>query len=177
MFPDSYTGITGYTAHIRLKQDAQPVYYRPRPVPYALKQQVEEELDKLERNGVLVKTDQSDWATPVVVVPKADKTVRPCGDYKVTINQAVDDEQYPLPTSQDLYAELSGARVFTKLDLSHAYAQLNVDKESQPFLTINSHKGLYSYTKLPYGVKIPKDLPVCHGQNAARHSSLLVQPG
>ena len=153
MFADSYTGITGHTAHIRLKQDAKPVYCRPRPVAYALKQQVEDELAKLERNGVLVKTDQSDWATPVVVVPKADKTVRLCGDYKVTINQAVDDEQYPLPTSQDLYAELSGAKVFTKLDLSHAYAQLNVDKESQPYLTINTHKGLYSYTKLPYGVK------------------------
>ena len=40
----------------------------------------------------------------MVVVPKADKTVKICGDYKVTINTAVEDEQYPLHTQQDLYA-------------------------------------------------------------------------
>ena len=58
-----------------------------------------------------------------------------------------------LPTTQDLYAELTGSKVFSKLDLSHEYAQLNVDEESQAYLTINTHKGLYSYLKLPYGVK------------------------
>ena len=87
------------------------------------------------------------------MVRKADKTVRICGDYKATINQAVEDEQYPLPTTQDLYAALAGSKVFSKLDLSHAYAQLEVDEESHKFLTINTHKGLYSYRALPYGVK------------------------
>jgi hypothetical protein len=48
---------------------------------------------------------------------------------------------------------LTGSKVFSKIDLSHAYAQLNVDKESQEYLTINTHKGLYGYSKLPYGVK------------------------
>ena len=48
---------------------------------------------------------------------------------------------------------LTGSKVFSKLHLYHAYAQINVDKESQKYLTINTHKGLYSYTKLPYGVK------------------------
>ena len=63
------------------------------------------------------------------------------------------DEPYVLPTTQDLYISLVGSKVFSKLDLSHAYAQLNVDKESQEYLTISTHKGLYSYLKLPYGVK------------------------
>ena len=66
-----------------------------------------------------------------MVVPKADGTVRICSDYKSTINQSVEDEQYFLPTTQDLYTSLVGSKVFSKLDLSHAYAQLNVDKESQ----------------------------------------------
>ena len=52
-----------------------------------------------------------------------------------------------------MYASLVGSKVFSKLDLSHAYAQLNVDEESQEYLTINTHKALYSYKKLPYGVK------------------------
>ncbi|KAJ8030399.1 hypothetical protein HOLleu_26818 [Holothuria leucospilota] len=54
-------------------------------------------------------------------------------------NQAVNDEKYPLPTSKDLYAQLSGNNVYSKLDLSHAYFQLNVDSESQQYLTINTH--------------------------------------
>ena len=62
----------------------------------------------------------------------------------------MEDEPYVLPTTQDLYISLVGSKVFSKLDLSHAYAQLNVDKESQEYLTISTHKGLY---KLPYGVK------------------------
>ena len=75
-------------------------------------------------------------------------------DYNViTINSAVEDEQYPLPTQQYLYAALSGSKIFSKLDLPHAYAQPSVDKASREYLTINTHKGLYSYTKLPYGVK------------------------
>ncbi|KAK3755133.1 hypothetical protein QZH41_017508, partial [Actinostola sp. cb2023] len=114
---------------------------------------VEEELDRLEKQGVITKVNQSDWASPVVVVPKSDGTIRLCGDYKVSINPVIDDEQYPLPTSQDLFAALAGSIVFTKLDLSHAYAQVQVDAESQQFLSINTHRGLYAYTKLPYGVK------------------------
>ena len=153
LFTESYEGMRGLEAHITMRDDTRPVFVKARRVPYALKEQVERELDKLERNGVIKKTEKSCWASPIVVVPKADNTVRICGDYKSTINQSVEDEQYVLPTTQDLYTALVGSKVFSKLDLSHAYAQLNVDKESQEYLTIATHKGLYSYLKLPYGVK------------------------
>ena len=66
------------------------------------------EIFSLTRSGLL-KLKRSPWLRPIVVVPKADKSVRICGDYKITINSAVEDEQYPLPTQQDLvYAALSG---------------------------------------------------------------------
>ena len=131
----------------------QVQYFKSRPVPYALREAKEAELNKLEENGVIVKVEQSDLASPIVVVPRSDGSVRICGDYKVTINQVVDDEQYPLPTAQDLYSTLAGSKVFTKLDLTHAYAQMSVDEASRKYLSINTHKGLYAYTKLPYGVK------------------------
>ena len=53
-----------------------------------------------------------------------------------------------------MYAALSGSKFLSKFDLYHAYAQLNVDAESHEYLTINTHKGIYSYTKLPYEVKL-----------------------
>ena len=153
LFREGYDGMKGLEAHIRVRENASPIYFKSRLVPYALKEVVEAELNKLEENGVIVKVEQSDWASPIVVVPKSDGSVRICGDYKVTINQVVDDEQYPLPTAQDLYSTLAGSKVFTKLDLTHAYAQMNVEEASRKYLSINTHKGLYAYTKLPYGVK------------------------
>ena len=109
---------------------------------------------------MIKKTDKSGWASPIVVVPKSNNTVRICGDYKVTISGDVEDKLCVLTSTQDLYASLGGSMVFSKLDLQcipcivmYVYIQLNVYEESQEYLTINTHKGLYSYKKLPYGVK------------------------
>ena len=64
--------------------------------------------------------------------------MRICGDfYNVTVNQSVEDEHYPLPSTQDLYTGLSGSKVFSKLDLPHAYAQLSTEKESEVSLPRN----------------------------------------
>ena len=85
-------------------------------------------------------------AGPIVEAPKSDNTVRICSDYMPTINQAVEDEPYVLPTTQDLSASLVGSKVFSKFDLSHACAQLNVDGESQEYL-INTTDGVKSSQK------------------------------
>ena len=61
-------------------------------------------------------------------------------------------EGYPIPKLDDLYTKLVGGQTFTEVDLSHAYEQMLVDENSKEFLTINTHKGLYRYNRLPYGV-------------------------
>ena len=58
---------------------------------------------------------------------KSDGHVRICGDYKVTVNLAA---KYPLPHIEELFAFLAGGKLFTKLDLSHAYLQVPLDKRS-----------------------------------------------
>ncbi len=113
---------------------------------------MEKELDRLERAGIISKIDRSDWAAPIVVVPKSDKSIRICGDYKVTINQNLEEETYPLPNTEDLFAKLAGGSLFSKLDLAHAYQQLKLDQHSDKYLTINTHCGLYKYHRLSYGV-------------------------
>ena len=60
-------------------------------------------------------------AGPVVPVRKSDGSVKICGDYQMTINQAAKLDAYPLPKIEELFTSLSGGMYFTKLDLSHAY--------------------------------------------------------
>lgn len=78
----------------------------------------------------------NNWTTPLLVVPKPDKSVRICGDYKVTVNRVTSEEQYPMLNIEDLFATLAGGKN-TKLDLSQAYSQLEVDKISEELLTAN----------------------------------------
>ena len=94
----------------------------------------------------------SEWAAPIVPVTKPDGSIRVCGDYKLTVNQASHTEQYPLPRVEDLFAALAGGKTFTKLDLSQAYLQLEMDESCKKFLTVNTHKGLFEYNRLPFGV-------------------------
>jgi len=152
LFDDSLGTVKGVKLHLSVKPGAKPKFYKPRPVPFAMQDKVAEELDRLESIGVIEKVAYSEWAAPIVPVLKPTGAVRICGDYKVTINQDLEVPQYPLPIPEDLFSKLNGGQKFTKLDLSHAYQQVLLDNESRKYVTINTHKGLYRYTRLPFGV-------------------------
>ena len=78
--------------------------------------------------------------------------VRLCGDYKVTVNQSLEIGQYPLPKPEDLFASLSGGEKFSKIDLTQAYLQMLLEEESREYVTVNTHMGLFRYTRLPFGI-------------------------
>ena len=152
VFNEGLGTVRSVKAKLTVDESAHPKFCKPRPVPLAMKSAVERELERLERDGVLEKVDFSEWAAPIVAVPKKDGRVRICGDYKVTVNPVLDVEQYPLPRSEDLFATLAGGTQFSKLDLTHAYQQLILEEDSRKFVTINTHRGLYRYTRLPFGI-------------------------
>ena len=122
------------------------------PCHTLLKSRVEAELDRLVQDKVITPTQFSDWAAPIVPVIKADGNIRVCGDYKVTVNAVAKPEVYPLPRVDDLFTALSGGTLFSKLDLSHAYQQLELDEESKKYTTINTTNGLFQYQRLPFGI-------------------------
>ena len=114
---------------------------------------VEEELAQLQRQGIITPVQFADWAAPIIPVLKANKkTVRICGDFKMTVNQASRLDKYPIPIIEDLFAKMSGGTKFTKLDLSQVYQQVRLDEESKKYVVINTHKGLFQYNRLPFGV-------------------------
>ena len=123
-----------------------------RPVPFAIREKVEKELDRLQALGVIQPVRFSDWAAPIVPVLKSDGGVRIYGDYKVTINHAARLEKYPIPRIEELFTSLAGGKTFSKLDLSHAYLQIPLDEASRRLVTINTHKGLFEYRRLPLGI-------------------------
>ena len=144
--------LKGMKATIRVSTEARPKFYRPRSLPYAVEKKVEKEIDRLKKEGIISPVKYAEWAAPVVPVLKPDGTVRLCGDYKLTVNHASKLEQYPIPRLDDLFNSLEGGKQFSKLDLSHAYQQIVMDEESRKYLTVNTHKGLFVYNRLPFGV-------------------------
>ena len=144
--------IKPYQATLQVRPEAQPKFFKPCSVPFAIKGAIEAELDRLEASGALQQVAHSDWAAPIVPVSKKDGKFRICGDYKVTVNQALEIDQYPLPKPEGLFATLAGGKKFTKLDLSQAYQQLALDDDSRKLVTVNTHRGLYRYTRLPFGI-------------------------
>ena len=130
---------------MKLKEDAELVFRKAR---------VDAELDKLERNGVLRKAAVSELASPLVVVPKANQSVRLCGDQKVSINPLLHVDQYPLPSPEGLFAKVAGSKVFSKIGLSTAYLQLELAPKFRKFLTVNTHRRLYEYQRMNYGVAL-----------------------
>ena len=67
-------------ARLTVKPGSRPKFFRPRSVPYAIKGTIEEELGRLEKKGIIESVKYSDWAAPVVPVPKADGSLQLCGD-------------------------------------------------------------------------------------------------
>ena len=152
VFGEGLGTLRGTTAKIYVDPAATPKFMKARPVPYALKEKVEKELDRLQSEGIISPVEFTEWAAPIVPVVKQDGSVRICGDYKCTVNQVSKLDNYPIPKTEDLLATLGGGGKFTKLDMSQAYQQLLLDEESKKFTTINTHKGLYQYNRLPFGV-------------------------
>ena len=139
---------TSAKAKLTLKDDSQARFLKARPMPYELKPKVEEELRRLQNEGILTKVEWSEWATPIVPVPKKDGSVRLCGDYKITVNPELQAEQYPLPPIEGIFANLAGGQKLSKIDLRQAYHQIEMEEESKKYLTINTHMGLFQYNRL-----------------------------
>ena len=144
--------LNGVKAKFHVKEGTTPKYRPARQVPYAIRPNVERELQRLQDLNIITPVESSEWATPVVPVMKGNGEVRLCGDFKTTLNPHLIVDQYPLPKVEDVFATLGPGETFTKLDLKQAYLQMEVDDESKQYLTITTSKGLFQYNRLIYGV-------------------------
>lgn len=151
---DTSQSIYYYKAQIHMKDNFSPIFAKPYSLPYRFEDKVKSELERLVDNGVLVPCHKSAFASPMVVIEKADKVnIRICIDCKRTVNPQITNEIfYPLPDQDSIFARIGNAHWFCVIDLCNAYLQLNLTEDSQEILTLNTPFGLYRYTKLPFGV-------------------------
>ena len=151
VFTESLGTLRGYEA-LYLDPQAKPRYCKARPIPYSMRTVVDQELDRLVSNGILEPVQFADWACPIVPVLKVDgRSVRICGDFKL-LNQACKLDTCPLPKIEDLFVHVASGKAFSKLDLSQAYQQVSLAEESRKYVVINTHRGLFRYNRMPFGV-------------------------
>jgi transposase InsO family protein len=138
---------------IEIMDEAQLRFCKARPVPLPMVDEVDKELQRLEQRGIIAPVSNSRWASPVVWVKKRDGSLRMCADFKVHINRSIASDAYPLPTIETIFAGMTDAKAFAKLDLKEAYWQIPLDAKSRELCTINTSKGLYQMLRLPKGMK------------------------
>lgn len=130
VFEPSLGKVTGYEAKIIVDPTVPPKYSKARSVPYFYQDKVNKEFDRLVEEGTLEPVKHFECASLIIPVLKPDKqSVRICGDFKRTVNLVSKLDRYPIPRIEDLFAQLSKGKRYTKLDLSQVYLQVPLDKE------------------------------------------------
>ena len=99
----------------------------------------------------LIRPSVSSWGAPVIFIRKKDESWRLCIDYH-QLNKATIKNQYPLPRIDDLFDQMKGATVFSKIDLRSGYHQLRIKEDDIPKTAFKTRFGHYEFTVLPFGL-------------------------
>jgi hypothetical protein len=135
---------------IKLVPGTAPIFKRPyRMAPNQLAEH-KEQLQELLNKGYIWPS-ASPWGAPVIFVPKKDGTRRMCVDYR-SLNEVTIKNMYPLPRIDDLFDQLKGACVFSKIDLRSGYHQLKIRASDIPKTAFITRYGLYEYTVMSFGL-------------------------
>ena len=141
------------TYNIKLKPGSKPfALFTPRRIAIPLRPRVKEELQRMERLGVIEKVDKpTEWCAGIVVVPKPSGKVRICVDL-TRLNESVCREHHLLPTVEEALAQIGGAKVFSKLDANSGFWQIELSNNSAPFTTFITPFGRFCFKRLPFGI-------------------------
>jgi hypothetical protein len=130
--------------------DEKPIKQRAYRLPYAQQENVDKLIEEMFQNKIISKSN-SPWASPIVIVKKSDGSDRFCVDYR-KLNGITIKDSYPVPLIQEILDGLMGDSWFSTVDLSSGYWQQGLDEESQPKSAFISHKGLWQWNVLPFGL-------------------------
>ncbi|GJS47727.1 putative reverse transcriptase domain-containing protein [Tanacetum coccineum] len=153
VFPEDLSGIPlarQVEFQIDLVPGAAPIARAPyRLAPYEMKE-LAEQLQELSDKG-FIRPSSSAWGAPVLFVKKKDGSFRMCIDYR-KLNKLTVKNRYPLPRIDDLFDQLQGSSVYSKIDLRSGYHQLRVREEDMPKTAFRTRYGHYEFQVMPFGL-------------------------
>ena len=136
-----------------IDQDIQPVAQQQRKIPFHLREKVDKQLEQLQCGDIsehVPEDEKTDWVSPIVCIPKKNDEIHICVDTGAA-NRAIKHVRHLIPTVNDIALDLNGAKVFSKLDVTQAFHQLELSPQSQGITTFTTHIGLFQYKRLNYG--------------------------
>ena len=138
---------------IKIDNTVAPVVHPPRSVPAAIRQQVKDELEHLEKCGIIARvTEPTQWVSSMVVVKKKNGRVRICID-PYDLNKAILRELHPMSSIEDIATRQEGSTVFSTLDANSGYYQIKLSKKCSLLSVFNTLFGRYRYLRMPMGEK------------------------
>ncbi|KAL7078714.1 hypothetical protein ACQ4LE_002708 [Meloidogyne hapla] len=136
---------------IELEPGTRPVQQRPYTIPHALREEVEKQIKEMLKQNI-IKQSSSAWASPIVLVKKADgRSWRFAVDYRA-LNKCTKKQTYLLPRIQDLLDVVGGKSLFSIFDLQSGFHQVKMEKKHTERTAFITHCGLYEFLRLPFGL-------------------------
>ncbi|GJV40357.1 putative reverse transcriptase domain-containing protein [Tanacetum coccineum] len=153
VFPEDLPGLPP-TRQVEFQIDLVPGAAPVARAPYRLAptelQELSTQLQELSDKG-FIRPSSSPWGAPVLFVKKKDGSFRMCIDYR-ELNKLTVKNRYPLPRIDDLFDQLQGSRVYSKIDLRYGYHQLRVREEDIPKTAFRTRYGHYEFQVMPFGL-------------------------
>ena len=153
-FSDVFSGkpnVTHVATHRIDTGEVLPIRSSPYTIPQKLEEEVNKEIEKMLHLGIIPRS-MSPWASPVVIVPKPDGTIRFCVDYR-KVNRVTKMDAYPIPSMERMIDKVASAKYISTLDPTKGYWQIPLETstiEKSAFITT---KGLYEFLVMPFGMK------------------------
>ncbi|CAN8075543.1 unnamed protein product [Agarophyton chilense] len=146
--------IRAITHSIDLQDDARPEFQNPYPTGLKGRKIVTDQMVKMRKAQVIepAPPNQSEWATPLVLVAKKDGSIRFCVDYR-ELNAVIKRDSYPIPRMDDCLDFLGEAVVCTTLDANSGYLQILLAENSRGLTNFTTHEGLFKFSRMPFGLK------------------------
>ena len=144
-------GTTHIAKHRIVVTDQTPCYQPSYPIPEALREPLQRELEAMEANGVIQYTPLATWNSPLVLVRKSNGTLRICNNF-IPLNKRTVPEPYLMTNTVELLNRVAGAKDISRLDLKKSYFQVELEEQSQKYTSFQSPFGTFSYVKMPMGL-------------------------
>jgi hypothetical protein len=135
---------------IELLPGTPPISKRTYRMPVNEVVELKKQIAELRSKG-FIRPSSSPWGAPVLFVEKKDGTQRMCVEYR-SLNEVTIKNKYPLPRIEDLFDQMKGASVFSKIDLRSGYHQLKIRESDTPKTAFRTRYGLYEYIVMSFGL-------------------------